>query len=81
MISTDTIEDNTQFAKENGANFPFSRIGRAYGERLRRPKPRFFARRVTFYIAPDGAIAHIDQNVSVRTAGIDIVRRLKALGY
>ena len=81
MISTDTIEDNTQFAKENGANFPIlsdqgGPTASAYGV-----LSRGFARRVTFYIAPDGAIAHIDQPVSVRTAGIDIVRRLKALGY
>jgi len=42
---------------------------------------RGYANRVTFYIRPDGKIEHIDRNVSVRTAGVDLVRRLKALGY
>jgi peroxiredoxin Q/BCP len=81
MISTDTIDENTQFAKENGANFPIlsdqgGPTSSAYGV-----LSGGFARRVTFYIAPDGTIAYIDQTVSVRTAGIDIVRRLNALGY
>ena len=81
MISTDTITDNTEFAQENGANFPIlsdrgGATADAYGV-----LNRGFARRVTFYIAPDGSIAHIDKSVSVRTAGVDIVRRLTSLGY
>ena len=49
MISTDTVDDNTQFAKENGANFPIlsdqgGLTANAYGV-----LSRGFARRVTFY--------------------------------
>ena len=81
MISTDTVEDNTRFAKENGANFPIlsdqgGPTASDYGV-----LSKGYANRVTFYIRPDGKIEHIDRNVSVRTAGIDLVRRLKALGY
>jgi peroxiredoxin Q/BCP len=81
MISTDTVEDNTRFAKENGANFPIlsdqgGPTASDYGV-----LSKGYANRVTFYIRPDGKIEHIDRNVSVRTAGVDLVRRLKALGY
>lgn len=81
MISTDTIEDNTRFAEENGANFPIlsdqgGPTASGYGV-----LSRGYANRVTFYIGRDGRIEHIDRNVSVRTAGVDLVRKLKALGY
>ena len=53
MISTDTITDNTEFAEENGANFPIlsdrgGATAGAYGV-----LNRGFARRVTFYIQMD----------------------------
>jgi len=37
------------------------------------------AQRWTFYIGPDGRILDIDQTVSPKTAGEDVVKRLEAL--
>ena len=41
---------------------------------------RGFASRWTFYIDGEGVIRRIDKDVSVRTAGEDILRQLKELG-
>ena len=41
---------------------------------------RGFASRWTFYIDGGGVIRRIDKEVSVRTAGEDILRQLKELG-
>ena len=40
---------------------------------------RQVAQRWTFYIGPDGRILDIDQKVSPRTAGEDVVRKLDEL--
>jgi thioredoxin-dependent peroxiredoxin len=40
---------------------------------------RQMATRWTFYIGGDGRILDIDQKVSPRTAGEDVVKRLEAL--
>lgn len=39
-----------------------------------------FAARNTFYIGPDGRVLYVDREVSPRTAGEDVARRLEALG-
>jgi thioredoxin-dependent peroxiredoxin len=39
-------------------------------------KENNLARRVTFYIAPDGKIAYIDTNVNIKTAAIDSLKML-----
>jgi peroxiredoxin Q/BCP len=80
MASTDSLEDNAAFAKKNNASFPIlsdseRQVSRAYGVL----GSTGFARRWTYYIDKDGVILHIDKTVSPRTAGIDLVRRLKML--
>ena len=81
MLSTDSLEDNTRFARENGANFPI--LSDPTGEVSEKYDVLAggMARRVTFYITPSGDVAHVDEQISVRTAGADIVSRLRALGY
>ena len=39
-----------------------------------------FAARHTFYIGPDGKLLFIDREVSPKTAGEDVAKRLEALG-
>jgi len=86
MISTDTLEDNTAFAKKEGADFPIladptketaNRFGvmgdyTKYGLGM-------LANRWTFYIGPDGKILHIDKRVKPATSGEDAVAKLKEL--
>jgi len=81
MLSTDSLEDNTRFARENGANFPILSDPTGEVSAKYNVLAGGMARRVTFYIAPNGDVAHVDEKVSVRTAGADIVSRLRALGY
>ena len=38
-----------------------------------------FAARHTFYIGPDGKLLYIDREVSPKTAGEDVAKRLEAL--
>jgi peroxiredoxin Q/BCP len=81
MISVDTLEDNTGFAKKENADFPIladptKETATKYG--VLNPKSGF-ASRWTFYIGPDGRIVEIDQKVTPKTAGEDVVARLTAL--
>ena len=80
MISVDTLEDNTRFAKEHDADYPIlsdvsKEIANKYGVLM----PAGFARRWTFYIAPDGKILHIDKEVKPATSGEDMVAKLAEL--
>jgi len=80
MISVDTLEDNTKFAKEHDADYPIlsdvsKEIANKYGVLM----AAGFARRWTFYIAPDGKILHIDKEVKPATSGEDMVARLGEL--
>ena len=85
MISTDTLEDNTRFAKQESANFPLLAdptqktadaygVMRDYGASLGK-----LASRWTFYIGPDGKILHIEKMVRPNTSGEDMVAKLKEL--
>ena len=80
MISVDTLEENTGFAKKENANFPIladptKDTANKYGV-----IGRFdVANRWTYYIGPDGRILQIDQKVSPATAGADVVAQLTAL--
>lgn len=81
MASTDSLADNTAFAKKNDASFPIladteQTVSTAY-EVL---GGGGFASRTTFYIDPDGNIARIDRQVNPRTAGADLVAALDELG-
>ena len=80
MISVDSLEDNTGFAKKENADFPIladptKDTATKYGVL----SARGFANRWTFYIGPDGKILEIDRKVTPATAGEDTVARLKAL--
>jgi len=86
MISVDTLEDNTAFAKKEDADFPIladptRETARKYGVLvdMSRFKLGEVAARHTFYIGPDGKIADIDRKVSPASSGEELVRRLKAL--
>ena len=85
MISIDTLEDNTAFAKKEGATFPLladttqktaNQYGvlRDYGGDLGK-----LANRWTFYIGTDGKILAIDKQVKPASSGEDIVAKLKEL--
>ena len=86
MISVDTLEDNTAFAKKENADFPLladptKETARKYG--VLADMSRFnigeVASRWTFYIGPDGKILDIDKKVNPGQSGEDIVTHLKAL--
>ncbi len=86
MISVDTLEDNTAFAKKEDADFPIladptKATARSYGVLADYSKFMLgeVANRWTFYIGPDGRIADIDKKVSPATSGADIAARLKTL--
>jgi peroxiredoxin Q/BCP len=86
MISTDTLEDNTAFAKKESADFPIladptRETANKYGVMADYSKFKLgeLANRWTFYIGPNGRILDIDKKVNPATSGVDIVARLKAL--
>lgn len=79
--STDSPETNRKFAKSLSLDYPIlsdpgKDVARAYGV-VGALLP--WASRWTFYIGPDGRILHVDKNVSTRTAGADMVARLRGL--
>jgi thioredoxin-dependent peroxiredoxin len=86
MVSVDTLDDNTRFAKEHDADFPIladpsKETAKAYGViRTDVPPERQFAARWTFYIKPDGTIAAIDKSPSTATAGEVMIKKLEELG-
>ena len=81
MISVDSLEDNTAFAKKEQADFPIladptKETATKYG--VINPKSGF-ANRWTFFIGPDGRIQRIEQKVTPQTAGEDVARILSEL--
>jgi len=86
MVSVDTLEDNTRFAKEHDADFPIladpsKDTAKAYGViRTDVPPERQLAARWTFYIGPDGKIQAIDKSPTTATAGAVMVKKLDELG-
>jgi len=77
MASTDSVEDNTKFAKQMNADFPIlsdpgGEVGKAYGV----VGAMGYASRWTFYIGPDGKILDIDKSVSTGTAAEDTAKKL-----
>ena len=86
MISVDTLEDNTAFAKKEEADFPIladptKDIAKKYG--VLADFSRFnigeVANRWTFYIGPDGKILDIDRQINPSRSGEDLAAHLKAL--
>ena len=83
MISVDTLEDNTAFAKKENADFPMladptKQTAEKYGV-LRNFGDTRLANRWTFYIGPDGKIAAIDRMVNPATSGQALVEKMKEL--
>ena len=83
MISVDTLEDNTAFAKKESADFPLladptKATATKYGV-LRGVPPDAFANRWTFYIGPDGKIRAIDKQIDPSNAGEGVVAKLREL--
>ena len=85
MISTDKLEDNTAFAKQENADFPILAdstqktanaygVLKDYGGQLGK-----LANRWTFYIGPDGKILAIDKAVKPASSGEALVAELKEL--
>ena len=85
MISTDTLEDNTAFAKKEGADFPLladptKKTANVYGVmKDYGAEYGMLANRWTFYIGPDGKILYIDKTVKPASSGTDAVAKLKDL--
>ena len=92
MVSVDTLEDNTAFAKKENADFPIladptKETARKYGVLADYSKFMLgeVANRWTFYIGPDGKILAVDKGatgrgVGVKTAGDDAIKKLEELG-
>jgi peroxiredoxin Q/BCP len=80
MASVDPLDDNRDFAKKTGADFPMlsdpsKETAKAYDVlNIMR-----VASRVTFYISKEGKIMKIDEDISPKTAAEDIAMHLKAL--
>jgi peroxiredoxin Q/BCP len=84
MISVDSLEDNTAFAKKEGADFladPTKEVATRYGVLgdFSRYGLGMVANRWTYYIGPDGKILDIEKQVKPATSGDDAVAKLKAL--
>lgn len=84
MISTDSLEDNTAFAKKESADFPIladpaKAAATKYGVLREYPNIGSLAQRWSFYIGPDGRIEHIETKVNPKTSGQDLVEMLTKL--
>ncbi len=80
--SCDTVETNRKFAESLAADYPIlsdpdGKVATAYGVigTIRR-----WPQRWTFYIGTDGRILEIDKEVDVAAYGVDVAKRLRALG-
>jgi peroxiredoxin Q/BCP len=83
MVSVDTLEDNTAFAKKESADFPLladptKATAAQYGV-LRGTGPEAVANRWTFYIGPDAKILAIDKQIVPAKAGEAVVAKLQEL--
>lgn len=80
MASVDPLDDNRDFAKKTGADFPM--LSDPTKETAKAYDVLNFMRvasRVTFYISKDGKILKIDDDINPKTAAEDIANNLKAL--
>ena len=80
MASVDPLDDNRDFAKKTGADFPMlsdptKEAAKAY-DVLNLFK---VASRVTFYLSKEGKILKIDEDINPKTAAEDIANHLEAL--
>jgi len=80
MISVDTLDDNTRFAKEHEADYPIlSDASKDIANKYGVLNAFGLAKRWTFYIGPDGKILHIDNAVKPASSGPDMVAKLGEL--
>ena len=80
--SCDPVEENAKFAKSLDADYPIlsdpdGSVAKAYG--VFNPM-RKVATRWTFYIDKEGVIREVDQKIQTKTAGEDVVAKVKSLG-
>jgi peroxiredoxin Q/BCP len=87
MISVDSLEDNTAFAKKENADFPIladptKETATKYGvlQDLSKFNLGMVANRWTFYISADGKIRYIDKQVKPASSGQDVVAKLTEFG-
>lgn len=82
-VSLDTPSNNAKFAASLGALLPV--VSDPEGEAAKRfgvlGLGGLYAKRWTFYIDADGILRAIDKNVRPKTAGADIVKKLRALDF
>lgn len=79
-LSLDDVADLAAFAKDQKLEFqllsdPDGSVARKYGVL----SARGWAERVTFVVAPDGLIAHVDEKIDVSKHGSDLVGILQKL--
>lgn len=82
MASVDTVEKNTEFAKEYELDFPVladpeKTMTQAYGVL----GERGFANRWTYYIDVNGVVVQIDKQTNPSTAGRDLANSMAELGF
>lgn len=81
MASVDKIAKNQKFADEQKANFPLLSDPKKKAAKAYDVLNMFgVASRVTFYIAKDGKILHIDEDVNPKTSAEDIAANLAKTG-
>ncbi|MBA6305405.1 redoxin domain-containing protein [Colwellia sp. MB02u-14] len=80
MASVDPLDDNRDFAKKTGADFPMlSDPSKEAAKAFDVLNIMRVASRVTFYISKDGQILKIDEDISPKTAAEDIASNLEML--
>lgn len=82
-MSLDTPEKNAEFAASLKTGLPVvsdsdGRAAKSFGVL---GFGGLYSKRWTFYIDAEGILREIDQSVSPTTAGVDMVAKLKALGF
>ncbi len=80
--STDTVETNTKYAKALKLDYailsdPGKKVAGAFGV-VNDDRPVPF--RWTYYIGKDGKVLFVDKEVSARTHGADVAKKLAELG-
>ena len=80
MASVDPLDDNRDFAKKTGADFPM--LSDPTKDTAKAYDVLNFVRvasRVTFYISKEGKILKIDEDINPKTAAEDIAKNLQLL--
>jgi peroxiredoxin Q/BCP len=82
-VSLDTPAKNAEFAASMGASLPVvsdpkGEVAKQFGVLA---LGGLYSKRWTFYIDAEGILRAIDKDVRPETAGVDIVEKLRALGF